>query len=135
MLIGGASGPGTKGENCISNRNNVLISPDGRPTRTESIINSWGVFRVAITQPALGVNQVTDAEIWNKVGNLITLTWSVRDLTAEELDEQAAQPMALSDYYQWKILVLKGVVTKAELATNLPQELKDAYLARERMGE
>ena len=124
---------GTKGENCVHDSNGVLMSPLNIPTRTESTINSWGLFRVKITQPVLDENQVKDAEVWNKVDNEILLTWTVRDMTPAELDAREAEAMPLSEYYLWKTLIVTGVITQQQAANNLPPELIDAYLARDRI--
>ena len=124
---------GTEGINCVNDRNGVLQSPTNFPTRTESIINSWGVFRVTTTQPAIGVDQVRDAEIWDKVDNQISLTWSMRDMTVAEIDIREAGPMPLSEYFLWKTMIVVGVITQQQAVNNLPQELIDAYLARDRI--
>ena len=129
---------GTEGENCVNDRNGVLLSPTGVKTRTISKINSWGLYQVTTTQPQLGVNQVRDAEIWDKVGNQISLTWSVRDMTEEEIYERDAQPMSVEVYLLYKALVAGGVFTQQQVVTYLTNnypEIVTAYLARKALEE
>jgi len=119
---------GTEGTDCKSDRDGVFRTPF--PTRSEATINEHGYYRLVVTQPTLGENQVRDEEVWAFEDNVITKTWTVRDLTAQEINEREAGAMPLSEYYLWKVLRLKNVVTTQELQDNLPEELKDAYLAR-----
>ena len=125
---------GTEGTECKNDRDGVLNMPF--PTRTESIINSYGYYRVTITQPVIGENQTRDAEIWGFADNQISLTWSVRDLTATELDNRAASPMSVNDYYVWKAFMQAGIFTQAQLVAyfqaNQP-EMIEAYQARDRL--
>ncbi len=123
---------GTAGINAQSdNRGYIMI--DGFPTRTPSIANSKGWYKVVVTQPTIGVDQTRDTEVWGFAGNLISRTWTVRDLTTEELDQRIANAMSLSDYYLWRTLIVTGVITQQQAANNLPAELIDAYQARDRL--
>ena len=122
---------GTEGENCKNDRDGVLNMPF--PTRTEAIINSHGYYRVVTTEPTLGADQVRDAEVWAKPDNTITKTWSVRDLTATELDQRIANPMSITDYYLWKALLVTGTITQQQAVAGLPAEMIDAYQARARL--
>jgi len=127
---------GTEGTECKNDRDGVLNMPF--PTRTESIINSYGYYRVTITQPVIGENQTRDAEIWGFADNQISLTWSVRDLTAQEILERDARAMSLTDYLQWNALVVGGVFTSQQIVTYLTAnypEIVDAYLARKALLE
>lgn len=126
---------GSKGVNCQNDNLGFIKAQNGFKIRSESIANSHGIFKVIPSEPALTPAQTKDAEIWSKVDNKLNLTWSIRDLTSDEIDSPVARPMPISEYYLWKVLILKGVVTKAELADRLPQKLKDAYLARERLDK
>ena len=120
---------GTQGIECKNDRDGVLNLPF--PTRTEALINTKGYFRVTITQPTIGANQVRDAEVWGFADNQISLTWSVRDLTAAEIQARTAGAMSLSQYYIWKTLLATGVITQQQAANHLPQKLIDAYQARD----
>ena len=124
---------GTEGENCRNDRNGVLMSPTNFPTSTVSKINSWGVYHLTTTQPTIGADQVRDAEVWSKVDNEIYLTWTVRDMTATEIDQRIANPMSITDYYLWKVLLVTGTITQQHAADRLPQGLIDAYQARDRL--
>ena len=127
---------GTVGENCKNDRNGVVYLPF--PTSTESIINNAGLYRVTITQPTIGVNQVRDAEVWGFADNQITQTWTVRDLTAQEILERDAREMSLTDYLQWNALVAGGVFTSEQIVTYLTvnyPEIVVAYLARKTLLE
>ena len=116
-----------------------MILPD-RPkisTDAECLANN-GFYILETTEPVLGENQVRDAEVWEFVshpvqGDKITRTWTVRDMTATEIDVRQAGPMPISEYYLWKALIVTGVITQQQAAANLPQELIDAYLARDRI--
>jgi len=133
---------GSKGQYSQSDDKGYLKIPGDYPDRTlannkiiggEAVYNANGFFALTTTHPALGVNQIEDQEIWNKTGNQVSVTWTVRDMTQTEIDQQDAEPMPSSEYYLWKILYIKGVITLQEIQDNLPQELKDAYLARDRL--
>ena len=129
---------GTEGENCVNDRYGILKSPTGTPTWVESntaLINSWGLFKTTDTQPTIGEDQVRDAEVWAFADNEITRTWTVRDMTTTEIDVRSAGPMPLSEYYLWLALTHEtlGIYTRAQLAGVLPQELIDAFLARDRL--
>ena len=125
---------GTVGENCKNDRNGVLYMPF--PTRTESIINSYGFYRITTTQPTIGADQVRDAEVWDFADNQISLTWTVRDMTATEIDNRAASPMPVHAYYVWKAFMQAGIFTQAQLVAyfqaNQP-DMIEAYQARDRL--
>jgi len=122
---------GSQGINCQSDNKGYIRTPF--KVSTEAVANDRGWFRVEVTQPAIGANQVKNAVVWDKVDNIITKTWTVRDLTATEIDQNVAAPMPLSEYYLWKALLVKGVITQQEAANALPQNLIDAYMARDRL--
>ena len=122
---------GTEGENCKNDSAGVLNLPF--PTRTESIINSKGYYRVTITQPTIGTDEVKDTMIWDKVDNQISLTWSVRSMTAAEIDARDAEPMDIDIYRLWKVLLITGVITQQQAVDRLPAEMIDAYQARDRI--
>jgi len=123
---------GTTGINPQSdNRGYILI--EGRPTRTPSIANAAGWYKVVVTQPTIGVDQIKYDEVWGFAANEISKTWTVRDLTAEELDQREAGAMPLSEYYLWWTLIETGLITQQQAANHLPQELIDAYQARDRL--
>ena len=128
---------GTMGENCQSDSKGYIKMPDGHPiAANETNLNYHGFYERIITQPTIGEDQVRDAEVWGFADNEISLTWSVRDMTATELDNRAASPMSVSDYYLWKAFIAGGVFTQAQLVTyfqaNQP-EMIEAYQARDRL--
>ena len=125
---------GTSGENCKNDSQGFIVLPNGLPVAVdEENFNRHGYYRTVTTYPALGENQVRDQEVWEFADNEISRTWTVRDMTAEEIDQNIASPMPLSEYYLWKALIVTGVITQQQAAANLPQELIDAYLARDRL--
>ena len=137
---------GSQAVNCQSDSRTgvpygVLISPTGTPTRVDTnidLIHSWGFYRLEVTYPVLGEDQVRDAEEWELYTHpinedKITKTWTVRDMTATEIDVRQAGPMPLSEYYLWRALIVTGVITQQQAQANLPQELIDAYQARDRL--
>ena len=125
---------GEQGINCQSDSRGY-IRVDGFKVSTPSIANAGGYYRVDNIDPVVGENQVRDEIAWSFSDNVITRTWTVRDLTAEEIDQRVASPMPLNTYYIWKALIAKGVITQQEAAQRLPQELIDAYLARDRLED
>ena len=124
---------GSQGTDCQSDSKGYVVVPTGFKVSTESILNGHGYYRTVTTYPALGENQVREQEVWGFADNEISRTWTVRDMTAEEIDQNIASPMPLSEYYLWKALIVTGVITQQQAAANLPQELIDAYLARDRL--
>jgi len=133
---------GTQGQYCQSDISGYIRIPSNYPDRTlannkifgtEEVYNAVGFYELTTIHPALGVNQTQDQEVWDKAGNQISRTWTVRDMTQEEIDQRDSRPMPLSEYYLWKALIVKGVITQQEAVNALPQELIDAYLARDRL--
>ena len=120
---------GTSGDDCQSDSKGYIVI-NGMNTRTPSIARNYNYYPLKVVQPDVGPNQIRDSIVWDISDNKIHLTWSVRDMTEEEITEREAEAMPLSEYYLWKVLLLKNVVTAPELADNLPAELKNAYLAR-----
>ena len=133
---------GTQGEYCQSDdKGYIRITSDHTDkTLANNVIsgtatdyNAVGYYLLTTTYPAIGENQVRDQEVWGFADNEISRTWTVRDMTQEEIDQNIASPMPLSEYYLWKALIVKGVITQQEAVNALPQELIDAYLARDRL--
>jgi len=138
---------GSQGQYCQSDSKGYIQYPrdysdktlaNNKIFGTEADYNTHGFYRLIVTDPVLGADQVRDQEVWgidtHPVNpDTITKTWTVRDMTATELDIKEAGPMPLSEYYLWKALIVKGVITQQEAANALPQELIDAYLARDRI--
>lgn len=122
----------TSGINCQSDSRGYIVI-NGFKVSTPAIANAKGYYKVVVTEPTVGADQTRDAEVWAFSDNTITKTWTVRDLTATELDQREAGAMPISEYYIWKALLVKGVITQQEAATYLPAELIDAYLARKRL--
>ena len=125
---------GTEGVNCRSDNAGWIRTPTGLYVAVdEENFNRHGYYRLESTDPIIGENQARDSIVWGFSDNVISRTWTVRDLTTEELDQREAGAMPLSEYYLWKALLLKGVITQQEAANALPQELINAYLARDRL--
>jgi len=127
---------GVQGVNCQSDSRGYVRLEDGHPISAvpaPSNLNQHGFYELVNVQPTVGDNQTRDQEQWSFDGAEITRTWTVRNLTTEEIDRRIASPMPLNTYYLWKALLVKGVITQQEAATALPQELIDAYLARDRL--
>jgi len=125
---------GTEGTNCQSDTRRYLLALDGHKISVdEANLNAFGFYELTTTQPTIGADQVKDSEVWGLVGNQMSLTWSVRDMTATEIDNRIASPMSMTDYYIWKALLVTGVLTQAQATANLPAEMIDAYKARARL--
>lgn len=123
-----------EGANCQSDSRGYIVI-DGIKTRTHSTRNAKGWYERIVTQPALGENQVKSLVQWSFANNEIGITWAVRDLTLIELDEAESHAMPLNTYYLWKTLIAKGTITIEEAVAALPQEIIDAYLARQRLEQ
>jgi len=126
--------PETKGVDCQSDSRGY-IRIEGFKVKTPSIANNAGWYRLIVTQPAIGDDQTRDAEVWGFADNEISRTWTVRDLTAEELDQRSAGPLDITMYYLLKGLMAKDVFTLQEARNFFPQETIDAYQARSRLEE
>ena len=124
---------GTKGINCKSTSKSYVMISGVPVTVSAENLNPRGWYERTITQPTIGTNQTTDAEIWSFANDEIGLTWSVRDMTQTEIDEEIANPMSITNYYVWKALLVTGVITQQQAVDNLPSELIDAYQARKRL--
>ena len=124
---------GSAGINCRSTSKTSIVIDDHRVTVSAENLNPRGWYELTTTQPTIGADQVRDAEVWDLVGNEMSLTWTVRDMTATEIDQRIASPMRITDYYIWKVLIATGTITQAQAANRLPQELIDAYQARDRL--
>ena len=125
---------GTEGTNCKTDTKGYIITAEGLPVGVSAAsLNPRGWYERIITQPTLGTNQVKDAEVWSFADNQISLTWTVRDLTATEIDENTAGAMEIGQYYIWKTLLTTGVITQQQAVNNLPAELIQAYQARARL--
>ena len=92
-----------------------------------------GLYPLVVTEPSLSDTQTKDAEVWSFDGSTISLTWSVRDKTQDELDEEAASGVLDRQlYFVLKWLYDEGVITQANV-DNAPQALRDAWAARSRL--
>jgi hypothetical protein len=111
----------------------ILI--DGFKVRSPDIANDRGWYLTETTRPSLTSTQTLDTLVYSLDGTTITRTWTVRDLTAEEIALSEADAMPLGEYYLWKVLIARGVITQAQAAAVLPQELIDAYLARQALEQ
>jgi hypothetical protein len=127
---------GAKGVNCQSDSrgyvrqtNGHLISANPAPDN----LNQHNFYELVITDPTLGADQVRDAEVWGFADNIITKTWTVRDLTATEIDNRVASPLSTNDYWQWKAIQLAGGWTDAQMLTRLPADIVEAFKARKRL--
>ena len=130
---------GTEGINCKSDSRGYITLPSGLRVSIDQVnFNSHGYYERITTQPTIGTDQVRDAEVWGFADNQISLTWTVRDLTAQEILERDASAMPLSEYYLWKAIVAGGLFTSAQVVTYLTAnapELVDAYQARKTIDE
>jgi len=122
----------SKGASCQSDSKGFILI-DNFPVKTQSIAHSQGWYELTINSPTVGVNQVTNAEVWILFNNQITKTWTVRNLTTTELDERTAQAMDENLYWLIKGLLLKGTFTLSEAQNFFPASVIAAYQARARL--
>jgi hypothetical protein len=125
---------GTEGENCRTlptDVNFIRVPPDNHAISIDAAnLEQHGYYELIVTQPTVGVNQIIDTVVWGFANNEISKTWTVRDLTTEEINNKIASPMSVTNYYIWKALIATGTITIQQAQDNLPQELIDAYQAR-----
>jgi len=125
---------GTQGENCRGDSRGFIRALDGHPIGPpESNYNYHDFYKLVVTQPTIGADQVKDAVVWGFVANEITKTWTVRDMTATEIDERDSGAMDITDYYLWKVLLVTGVLTQQQAVNRLPADMVDAFQSRERL--
>ena len=127
---------GTAGINCKSTSGTIYLA-NGIPVK-EKDFNEYGYYERITTQPTLGADQVKDTEVWGFADNEISLTWTIRDLTAQEILERDAAAMSLTDYLQWKAIVQFTSATSEQIVTfltaNYPEQVI-AYQARKTIDE
>ena len=129
---------GTEGENCQSTSRTYITINGVRVSVSTENLNPRGWYELTVTQPTVGEDQVKDAIVWGFVVDEISKTWTVRDLTAQEMLDRDAQAMSLIDYLQWKAIVNFTSATSEQIVTfltaNYP-EIVDAYIARKAIEE
>ena len=124
---------GSAGTNCQSTSRTYIIINNVRVSVSAENLNPRGWYELTVTEPTVGEDQVKDAIVWGFATNQISKTWTVRDMTSEEIDTRDASPMPLSEYYLWKTLIATGVITQQQAVDRLPTELINAYQARDRL--
>jgi len=118
---------GSKGYNCQTDDKGFIRLDSGLKIRGVSAYNSYGYYRLTDTEPVYDPEtQSRDQEVWGFTSPEMTLTYTVRDLTEEELNEIAAQPMSVEMYQHNKWLANEGVTNPS----TMPQWMRDAYQAR-----
>jgi len=130
---------GTKGVNCQSDDKGYVRRFDGLPVGggVENY-NDNGFYELTDTQPTIGADQVKDEVQWSFANDQISRTWTVRDLTAQEIQDRddfiAAREGRISRemYYVLKWLIAEGVISSTNI-NNAPNALKNAYQARGRL--
>ena len=129
---------GSAGTNCQSTNRTFITINNVRVTVSAENLNPRGWYELTVTQPVVGADQVVDETVWEFASNQISKTWTVRDLTAQEILERDAEAMSLMDYLQWKAIVQFTSATSEQITTFLTAnhpEIVDAYLARKALEE
>ena len=127
---------GSQGTNCQSTTRTYITINNVRVTVSAENLNPRGWYELTVTEPTVGEDQVKDAVVWGFETNQISKTWTVRDMTAAEIDIRDANVMPLIDYLQFNLMVEKGVATPAEIVAYLTAkypEVLAAYQARDRL--
>ena len=108
-----------KGINCTStNSVGVLKTTDGAlVSGGEANINTYLYYKLTDTQPSVLEGSVRDAEIWDKVDNQISRTWSVREKTQLELDQENCAGMQ-NTMWLAKKLVTKGTLVAGDFTAS-----------------
>jgi len=115
-----------------SDKGHLTAPSDGHKIAVDQAA-AHGLYPVVVTEPGLAATETKDAPVWGFDGTEISLTWSVRNKTQDELDEEAASGVLDRQlYYVLKWLFDEGVITQANV-NNAPQALKDAWAARNRL--
>ena len=128
---------GTNGYNQREDDAGYITMPSGLKISDpgdDSNYNSHGFYVVDVTQPTLDTDETKDQPIWGFDGSTITLTWSVRNKTQDELDQETAGPtLSREGYYILKNLFDAGIITTSHVDNDFSQAMKDAYYARARL--
>ena len=124
---------GSAGTNCKSTNRTYISINDIRVSVSAENLNPRGWYELTVTEPSVGEDQVKDAVVWGFATNQISKTWTVRDMTAAEIDSRDAVPMNIDIYRLWKVLLVTGVITQQQAVDRLPAEMIDAYQARDRL--
>lgn len=118
---------GTKGVNQQSDAKGYLIAPDGHKIAPDVSVE-FGLYPVVVTEPSVGTDQIKDTAVWGFADDQISLTWTVRDKTSDELAQEAAgELMGRDTYYAiytlLNLLISKGVCTQQEYVSTLPSKM------------
>jgi len=125
---------GSEGENCQSDSKGFIRTAEGLPVGVSTAgLNPRGWYELTDTQPTIGEDQVRDEVQWSIADNQISHTRTVRDLSAEEIDERTASAMSLSDWRQWSAIQLISGATNQQMRNYMGDELVEQWLARNRL--
>ena len=116
---------------------------NGVAISTPEYANSKGWFELVEIIPPVGPDQATDGVTREFENNVITKRWVVRDLTTAEISqrdtEESANTMSSEMYRVLKVLATTPGIIDTETGkldpSKAPTWLKDAYLAREALGQ
>ena len=124
---------GTEGFGQQSSTKGYLKAPSDGHNISVDEAATHSLYPVVVTEPSLGADQVKDAPIWGFDSTEISLTWSVRAMTQDEIDSRTAGPiLSIEGYYILKNLFDAGVITTTDV-NNFSQVMQDAYAARNRL--
>jgi hypothetical protein len=129
---------GSEGENCKTTDLVYIRIGDHPVTVAKENLNPFGWYELTITEPTVGADQIKNEMVWSFENNEIGLTWTVRDLTAQEIQDRddliTAEEGLISRelYYVLRWLINENVITSTNVA-NAPAALRDAYQARGRL--
>lgn len=119
---------GTEGFSQQSDSKGYLVSPVDGVKIIPAVAADHGLYPIIVTEPSIGTDQIKDAPVWGFDGSEITLTWTVRDKTTAELEQEAAgELMGRDTYYAiytlLNLLISKGVCTQNEYVSTLPNKM------------
>lgn len=124
---------GEKGFGQQNDGRGYLLSPVDNHKISIDVASEYGLFPVEVTEPSLSSNEVKDQAVWSFDGSVIGLTWTIRNKTQEELDEEIASPvLSREGFYILKNLFDAGVITINDIQ-NFSQAMRNAYAARARL--
>ncbi len=124
---------GTKPFGCQTEKDETILDTDGTKLTSFAEANAAGWYREIISKPVLTAYQKRGALISDKVGNEITTTWEVIDLTQAEIDELNKIAMDKDTFELINGMIALGVFTKVQAANWFSPDIKAAYLARDRL--
>ena len=123
---------GSKGIGCQDDLRGYITLVDGlRISGSAEHFNINGYYLLTTTQPTVPEGSVKETEVWGKIENDISQTWTVREKTTEEINTEIGNTMSFEMYKVLSWFAAEGYIDPA----TAPAGIRDAYLARQALGQ